>query len=109
MTFEKIIGRISKEYSINVLSQGEDAEIQDVALVDNKHGSALKNTLYFGYDKQIENTVPPVQCILARTGEAAVPLLSGGNVAMVTEEALFPLFNTVKNLIETTRTGGPEQ
>ena len=35
MTFTKLIERISEEYSLEILSQGEDLEIKDVALLDN--------------------------------------------------------------------------
>ncbi len=106
MIFEKIVKRISEEYSIDILCQEKDSEVQDVALIDAKHDRTLKNTLYFGYDKQIKNALCPSQCILARTGAAAVPEAQGGNVAIVAEEALFPIFNTVKNLIEVTRSEG---
>lgn len=105
MTFKKLMDRISEEYSINILSQKEDAEIQDVALIDNKPGNRLKNTLYFGYDKQIKNHAPS-QCILARTDKTAVPDITEGNAALVTEDSLFSVFNTIKALIETTRSEG---
>lgn len=106
MTFQNIIEQISEEYSINILSQGEDAEIQDLALIDGKQGSELPNTLYFGYDKQIKNQVLPSQCILARTNGTAMPPIHGSNAAIVEEDALFPLFNAIKNLIETTGSKG---
>ncbi|GLC81699.1 PucR family transcriptional regulator [Lacrimispora brassicae] len=106
MKFTKLIEKISEEYSIDILSQGEDLEIHDVALMDNKHDNTIRNTLYFGYDKQLKNTasVPP-QCIIARTDPAASPLSTVGNIALVTEDSLFPIFNDVKTLIETTRKG----
>ncbi|SHO44118.1 PucR family transcriptional regulator [Anaerocolumna xylanovorans] len=106
MTFEKLIGKIAEEYTIDILSQGEDIEIQDVALIDNKHDNALKNTLYFGYDKQTRNAVIPSQCILARTDSRDTPVMGTGNAALVTEDSLFSIFNTAKTLIETTRSEG---
>jgi hypothetical protein len=106
MTFTTLVEKISEEYSIKILSQGEDLEIQDVALIDNKHDHSIRNTLYFGYDKQLKNAVSvPSQCIIARTDPAA-PLPSiVGNIALVTEDSLFPIFNDAKTLIETTRKG----
>ncbi|ABX42114.1 PucR family transcriptional regulator [Lachnoclostridium phytofermentans] len=106
MTFTKLIERISEEYSIDILSQGEDLEIQDVALIDNKHDNAIRTTLYFGYDKQLTNAVSvPYQCIIARTDLAAPPLSTVGNIALVSEDSLFTIFNDAKALIETTRKG----
>jgi hypothetical protein len=106
MTFTKLIERISEEYSINILSQGEDLEIQDVALIDNKHNNTISTTLYFGYDKQLTNSVSvPYQCIIARTAPAVSPLSTVGNIALVTEDSLFTIFNIAKTLIETTRKG----
>lgn len=106
MTFKKLIDRISEEYCIDLLSKEEDIEIQDIAFIDNKHGNASKNTLYFGYDKQITNIAPPSQCILARTEEAASSISGRGNIALVAEDSLFAIFNMAKNLIETTRGEG---
>lgn len=107
MNFSKFVEKISEEYSIDILSQEDDLEIQNVALIDNKHNNGIRNTLYFGYDKQLENGVPiPSQCIIARKDSAVLPLpTEGGNIALVAEDALFPLFNDAKALIETTRKG----
>ncbi|ADL05237.1 PucR family transcriptional regulator [Lacrimispora saccharolytica] len=106
MTFAKLIEKISDEYSIELLSQGEDTEIQDVALIDSRHEPANRSTLYFGYDKQLKHAGSvPSQCIVARTDPAAPPLSTGGNIALVTEDSLFPIFNDAKALIEATRKG----
>ncbi len=106
MKFAKLVEKISEEYSIDILSQGEDSEIQDVALIDNKHDNTIRNTLYFGYDKQLKNAVSvPSQCIIARTDPAALPLSIEGNIALVKEDSLFTIFNDAKTLIETTRKG----
>lgn len=102
MKFTKFIEKISEEYSVHILSLGEDLEIKDVALIDNRHDHRVKNTLYFGYDKQLDNAASiPVQCILAHTDFKASPLpAAGANMALVPESSLFPLFNDAKNLIE---------
>lgn len=106
MTFKKLTEKIAEEYTIDILSLGENVEIQDIALIDNKHGNTLKNTLYFGYDRQIKNGVLPAQCIIARTGLPDTSAGSTGNAAFVTEDSLFSIFNTSKTLIETTRSKG---
>lgn len=106
MTFAKLVEKISKEYSIVILSQGEDLEIQDVALIDNKHDNAIRNTLYFGYYKQLVNADSvPFQCIIARTDPAEPALSNMDNIALVPEDSLFTIFNDAKTLIETTRKG----
>ncbi len=106
MTFKKLIEKMQEEYQIDVFSLKENTEIQDIALIDNRHGNSLQNTLYFGYDKQIQNTALPPQCILARTGAEDNLPAESGNTALVEEDILFSLFNTVKNLIETNRSKG---
>lgn len=107
MIFSKLVGKMSKEYSIDILSLSEDLEIQDVALIDNKHENTIKNTLYFGYDKQLKNrTSAPTQCILAHTENSSISLPNVGNLALVDEASLFTIFNEAKTLIETTRSKG---
>jgi len=107
MLFSKLVETISKEYYVNVLSQSEDIEIHDVALIDNKHENTLKNTLYFGYDKQLENkTSIPAQCILAYTNNSFKPLHTLGNIALVEETSLFSIFNEAKALIVNTQSKG---
>lgn len=107
MIFSKLVEKMSKEYSIDILSLSEDLEIQDVALIDNKHENTIKNTLYFGYDKQLRNgTSTPAQCILAHTENSSISLPSVGNLALVDEASLFTIFNEAKTLIETTRRKG---
>ena len=106
MTFTKLIERISEEYSLEILSQGEDLEIKDVALIDNKHDNTKRTTLYFGYDKQLTNSASvPYQCIIACTDPSASPLSTVGNIALVSEDSLFTIFNDAKTLIETTGKG----
>jgi len=107
MKFTKFVEKILEEYSIDILSQGEDLEIQDVALIDNKRDNTIRNTLYFGYDKQLEHAVSiPSQCIIARTDSAAHILPTvGSNIALVAEDSLFTIFNDAKALIEATQKG----
>lgn len=107
MIFSKLVEKMSKEYSINILSLSDDLEIQDVALIDNKHENSVKNTLYFGYDKQLKNrTSAPAQCILAHTENSSLSIPNVGNLALVDEASLFTVFNDAKTLIETTRSKG---
>lgn len=104
MTFANLIDKISENYSLELLSRGIDYEIQDVAFIDSKHNTTLKNTLYFGYDRQLKNKDSlPHQCMIARTEHAALSLPNERNVALVSEDLLFTIFNDVKALIETTR------
>ncbi len=111
MTFTQFVEKISEEYSIDILSQGEDLDIQDITLIDNKHDNTIRNTLYFGYDKQLENAeFIPAQCILVRTASASPPLpTAGSSIALVAEEALFTIFNDAKTLIEATHKGTFEE
>lgn len=107
MTFEKLVERLSEDYSLDIISKGADIEIQDVALIDNKHDNTRKNTLYFGYDKQLTKIASiPSQCIIAPIEQT--PLLPGamGNIALVAEDSLFTIFNDAKTLLETTYTKG---
>lgn len=101
MNFKKLIERLQEEYQVDLLSFKKNTEIQDVALIDNRHNILLQNTLYFGYDEQMQNAIYPPQCILARTGNADNLLTDSVNAALVTKEDLFPIFNTAKALIET--------
>ncbi|RDY30680.1 CdaR family transcriptional regulator, partial [Lachnotalea glycerini] len=107
MTFTKLVEKISKEYSIDILSVGTDMEIHDVALIDNKHDNSYKNTLYFGYDRQLKNLAfLPSQCILAKTPDMNLTNFSLTNIALVTEDNLFTVFNEAKAFIEATRSKG---
>ncbi|BCJ99149.1 PucR family transcriptional regulator [Anaerocolumna chitinilytica] len=105
MTLKKLVEMIKEEYQIDILSLKENIEIQDIALIDGRQ-SYLQNTLYFGYDKQIKNAVFPPQCILAHTGNVQNSINNLSNAALVEEEALFPVFNVAKLLIETNRSKG---
>ncbi|MFA9376559.1 MAG: PucR family transcriptional regulator [Lachnotalea sp.] len=107
MIFSKLVKQLSEEYSISIISQKEDLEIQDISLIDNKHENVINNTLYFGYDKQLEHaTSIPIQCILARTCDSSYPFPNIRNLAIVEEPLLFSLFNEVKELIEMTKSKG---
>ncbi|BCJ92718.1 hypothetical protein acsn021_02870 [Anaerocolumna cellulosilytica] len=110
MTFTTLVEKISEEYPIDILSQGENLDIQNVALIDNKHDTTIRTTLYFGYDKQLINAgFVPSQCIIARTNTAALPIPANGNIALVTEDLLFSVFNDAKTLLETTHKGTFEE
>jgi PucR family transcriptional regulator, proline-responsive transcriptional activator len=107
MTFTHLAERISEEHSITVISQGEDLEIQDIAFLDNKHNPTVKNTLYFGYDKQLNNfTNHPSLCILAKTDTLNHSAYYGCNMILVEEDNLFTIFNDAKTLIDTTSSKG---
>lgn len=101
MTFAMLIEKISDEYSIDILSKGSDFEIQDVALIDNKHDDALQSTLYFGYDNQLNSpTSVPAQCIIAGTDYSLPDFSNICNIAVVAKDSLFPIFNDIKALIQ---------
>lgn len=106
MTFTHLVQKLAEEYEIIHLSTGEDLEIQDIAFLDNKHDNTLKNTLYFGYDRQFNNLLtPPSHCILAKTN--CIPKLeSECNVILIEEDYLFAIFNDAKTLIDTTSNKG---
>lgn len=107
MKFTKLIEKISNEYEISIVSLKEDLEIRDVMLLDYKHCNAQKHTLYFGYDTQLEQTKElPAQCVIAHANLATNDFTATGNVATVSYENLFPLFNAVRTLVETTRSKG---
>lgn len=102
MTFSKLVELLSNDYRINIISQEEDFDIQDIALIDNKH-EMFKNTLYFGYVKQLREGIDlPTQCILVHTEQSSTILPDVKNLALVEEDSLFPLFNEAKTLIQTT-------
>lgn len=106
MTFTHLAQRLSEEYEITLHSTEVDLEIQDIAFLDNKHDNTLKNTLYFGYDKQLNNLLnPPSLCILART-DCHAEFASECNVILIEEDYLFPIFNDAKTLIGTTSSKG---
>lgn len=107
MTFTHLAERISEEYSITIIGEGEDSELQDIAFLDNKHNHTAKNTLYFGYDRQLQNlTSYPSYCIIAKTEPDFAASRNGCNMILVAEDNLFPIFNDVKTLIDTTSCKG---
>lgn len=107
MKFLELIEKMSQEYLLNIISSEEDIDIQDVALIDNKHENTKKNILYFGYDKQLENmNTIPTQCILAHTIDSKATPPNMGNIALVEDDLLFTIFNEVKTLIENQQSKG---
>lgn len=106
MTFTHLAQKLSEEYKITLHTTGEDLEIQDIAFLDDKHDNTLKNTLYFGYDRQLNNLLnPPSYCILAKTNQKE-KLACECNVILIEEEYLFPIFNDAKTLIDRTSSKG---
>ncbi len=102
MTFKELLEILSIDYPIEVVSSDSCLHIKDIALIDNNHIQDNKATLYFGYDKQInDNTTLPHHCILARTKQTPPSLKGNCNYAFVEEHSLFTIFNEVKNLIQT--------
>jgi len=94
MTFQALIKKLSKDYEITLISCIDVIDLTDVALLDGKHSSNSKSTLYFGYDKQLISSAPPSHCILASTRDFDIPVQE--NIALVSEESLFTIFNDVK-------------
>ena len=105
MTFKHIAQKLSEEYDITLHSTGVDLDIQDIAFLDNKHNHTLKNTLYFGYDKQYNLINPPSHCILVKTNDN-ITIPSEYNVLLIEEDSLFPIFNDTKTLIDSTSSKG---
>jgi hypothetical protein len=107
MTFTDFIERISEEYNITIYSRTDDFEIRDIAFLDHKHDTALKNILYFGYDKQLQSlTQCPSNCFLVKTEGTDTKLPNESNVAFVEESHLFAIFNDVKAIIGATGGNG---
>lgn len=101
MTFKELLEILSTDYVIDVVYSSSHIDIQDIALIDNKHIQDNDSTLYFGYDKQINsNAFIPHQCILAHTNHPTPSLKNNGNYAFVEENLLFPIFNEVKKIIQ---------
>lgn len=107
MTFTDFIERISDEYDVTIYSKSDDFEIRDIAFLDNKHDTALKNTLYFGYDKQLQSlSSQPSNCFLVKTDENTFISPEGCNIAFIEECNLFAIFNDIKTLLATTGGNG---
>lgn len=97
MTFSKLVEILSNDYRIDILSQGEDIEIQDIALIDNKH-DRRKSTLYFGYVKQLQVGIPlPAQCILAQMDNPML-LSTGVNASSIENPTLMENFDLIESL-----------
>lgn len=107
MTFSNLVERITKEFTVDILSQGEDAEVRDVAFIDKKYSVASNNTIYFGYDRQLRTiTTLPRFCILAKTDDFLPTSITNCNILLVEEDSFFTIFNDAKTLIETTNGKG---
>lgn len=107
MTFTDLVARISEEYHITICRKADDFEIRDISFLDNKHDSTLKNILYFGYDRQLQNlTNYPSNCFIVQTAPDDSDLHNGCNIALVEESHLFAIFNDVKALLASTGSNG---
>jgi PucR family transcriptional regulator, proline-responsive transcriptional activator len=100
MTFREIVDRLSKDYDIELLSSLDTINLRDVALIDGRLQAPIETTLYFGYDTQTTNLhTLPKHCILAKTSNSFRE--EGNNLALVSQESLFTVFNDVKMMIKT--------
>ena len=99
MTFDTLIEKLSIEHNIELLSCKDTTDLQDVSFIDCRHQPGQIETLYFGYDKQLENLYSlPHNCILSKMNESL--LEKGRNMALVPEEDLIGVFNDAKMLIK---------
>lgn len=107
MTFASLAEHISKEYRVTILTRGENLEMEDVTFLDHRFDYTRRNTLYFGYDRQLkELSHYPILCILAQTEESLVSIPTGCNAILVSPDSLFSIFNDAKTLIEAQSTKG---
>ncbi|SHJ28393.1 PucR family transcriptional regulator [Hespellia stercorisuis] len=120
MTFSKLITSLSREYDFEIFSQKFHIPIRDLALIDDRQTAFSMDVLYFGYEQQLlDRSSIPAQCILAHsenTGPGSAQHLPGGssadfsndigNMAFISDSALFSVFNACRTLIETTLNNG---
>lgn len=100
MTFQTIVKKLSKDHNIELVSCTDSIELQDISLIDCRNQSPAVATLFFGYDKQLENLYSiPCHCILAKTSKSL--LKKGENIAFVPKDSLFTVFNDAKMLMKT--------
>lgn len=98
MTFRTLIEKLSEEHDIQLISCTDEVDIQDVSFIDCRRQPTQSTTLYFGYDKQLDNLSSlPHNCILAKMNK--LPAEKGGNVALVPEESLTNVFNDARMLL----------
>lgn len=101
MTFKELIDTIGSSKHF-LASQWElDYEIQDIALIDPQMNRESKNTIYFGYDKQLSNGSPlPYNCIVGITEDAPRSFTQEMNWATVPQDLLFTIFNEMKQVLQ---------
>lgn len=100
MYFSQLLKEIN-EILLNPLSCKDIFNIEDIALLDSSHRDYDKNTLYFGYGKQLNAEMPvPAHCILGYDELAILPGLNIQDLAIVKTEILFNVFNAAKSILE---------
>lgn len=101
MIFSKLVEVLKNDYFIEVISDKREINICDVALIDVKRNRFLENTLYFGYDSQLQGTLSvPSQCILTHSVNSPKITYCNCNLAYTDDSSLFSIFNEVKSYLE---------
>ncbi|MCI9133330.1 MAG: PucR family transcriptional regulator [Lachnospiraceae bacterium] len=123
MLFTSLINEICPGTSVKLLHSDDLYNLSDVAFLDGSQTEYNRETLYFGYARDMVDHKLPPQCILARessSGSAFVPedppslqafrehasSLAGTNLALVDRGELFRVFNLAKSLIDASRNQG---
>lgn len=104
MLFGEIISAIERLVPCTVLSNGFDAEISSVRLVDPKQTNFDAGTLYFGYNIQLIASLPQ-QCVLAGEPDAVWPT-GGENLAVLSQADFISAFNEANRQVELSRKSG---
>lgn len=101
MIFSKLLETLRNDYFIEVISEKNEINIRDVALIDVKRTTFSENTLYFGYDSQLQG-IPnlPSQCILTHSVNSPKITYCNCNLAYTDDSSLFSIFNEVKSYLE---------
>lgn len=100
MKFSSIAQKISAQYSIDILSTGNDLDICKISFVDDRNYNYSSDTLYFAYS-EIED-LPP-HCIIRKLSENNTACQYDTNIASVNQSDFFAIFNYVQSLIETSK------
>lgn len=105
MIFQTLIQKLAHNYEIKVCSCNNQNEIKDVAFIDGTHSLRSQDTIYFGYDNQLQNLdVLPTHCILASSNPLSFPAIS--NLAMISGKNLFTIFNDTKLYLSSASSNG---
>lgn len=101
MIFSKLLEELQNDYFIEIISEKKEINICDVALIDVKRGPFSDDTLYFGYDSQLQYTQSlPCQCILTHSLNSPKITYSNCNLAYTDDSSLFSIFNEVKSYLD---------